>query len=68
MASKVFSVPNISCDHCVTSIKRELSEMEGVLKVEGDTETKTITVEWDAPATLERLKSTLNEINYPANE
>ena len=66
MASKVFSVPNISCDHCVMSIKRELSEMEGVFKVEGDAETKKITVEWDAPATLERLRSTLNEINYPA--
>lgn len=66
MASKVFSVPNISCDHCVMSIKRELSEMEGVFKVEGDAETRKITVEWDAPATLERLRSTLNEINYPA--
>ena len=66
MESKAFSIPNISCDHCVMSIKRELSEIEGVLKVEGDAEAKKITVEWDAPATLERLKSTLNEINYPA--
>ena len=66
MASKVFSIPNISCGHCVMSIKRELSEIEGVSKVEGDVDTKKITVEWDAPATLERLKSTLNEINYPA--
>ena len=68
MASKVFSIPNISCGHCVMSIKRELSEIEGVSKVEGDVDTKKITVEWDAPATLERLKSTLNEINYPAAE
>ena len=66
MASKIFSIPNISCGHCVMSIKRELSEIEGVLKVEGDAETKKITVDWEAPATLERLKSTLNEINYPA--
>ena len=66
MASKVFSIPNISCGHCVMSIKRELSEIEGVSKVEGDVDTKKINVEWDAPATLERLKSTLNEINYPA--
>jgi copper chaperone len=66
MESKIFSIPNISCGHCVMSIKRELSEIEGVSKVEGDAATKKITVEWDAPATLERLKSTLNEINYPA--
>ena len=68
MASKVFSIPNISCGHCVMSIKRELSEIEGVSKVEGDVDTKKITVEWDAPATLERLKSTLSEINYPATD
>jgi copper chaperone CopZ len=68
MESKTFSIPNISCDHCVMSIKRELSEIEGVSKVEGSTDTKKITVQWDIPATLERLKSTLKEINYPADE
>ena len=68
MESKTFSIPNISCDHCVMSIKRELSEVEGVSKVEGSSDTKKITVEWDAPATLETLKSTLKEINYPADE
>ena len=68
MESKTFSIPNISCDHCVMSIKRELSEIEGISKVEGSADTKKITVEWDAPATLERLKSILKEINYPADE
>ena len=68
MQSKTFSIPNISCDHCVMSIKRELNEIEGVSKVEGSANTKRITVEWDAPATLERLKSTLKEINYPADK
>jgi copper chaperone CopZ len=68
MESKTFSIPNISCDHCVMSIKTELSEIEGVSKVEGNADTKKITVQWDTPATLERLKSTLKEINYPADE
>jgi len=45
-----------------------LSEIEGVSKVEGSADTKKITMEWDVPATLERLKSTLKEINYPAEE
>ena len=40
MESKIFSIPNISCDHCVMSIKRELSEIEGVSKVEGSADTK----------------------------
>jgi hypothetical protein len=36
--------------------------------VEGDPNTKEITVDWDAPATLEKIKSHLKEINYPAVE
>ncbi|MBW2616467.1 MAG: heavy-metal-associated domain-containing protein [Deltaproteobacteria bacterium] len=65
MESKTFSIPNISCGHCVMSIKNELNEIQGVSKVEGNPEEKMITVEWDRPATLEKIKSTLKEINYP---
>jgi copper chaperone CopZ len=66
METKTLSIPNISCGHCVMSIKKELSEMEGVTKVEGDPASKSVTLEWDAPATLGRIKDTLKEINYPA--
>jgi copper chaperone CopZ len=34
--------------------------------VEGDPENKSITVEFESPATLEQIKETLKEINYPA--
>ncbi len=68
METKIFSIPNITCGHCVMNIKRELGDIDGVSKVEGDPEKKEITAEWDAPATLERIKSTLKEINYPAVE
>ena len=67
MEKKTFSIPNISCGHCVMSIKNELGELEGVKEVEGNPENKTITVEWDAPTTLEKIKDTLKEINYPAS-
>ena len=66
MAKETLSIPNISCGHCVMAIKNELNEMEGVKSVEGSIESKTVDVEWDAPATLEKIKSTLKEINYPA--
>ncbi len=59
------SVPNITCDHCILTIRRELSDAEGVVKVEGDVDKKEITVEWKAPANLEKIKSTLEDINYP---
>jgi copper chaperone len=66
MESKTFYIPNISCPHCVMSIKNELSDIEGVTSVEGDVDSKKVTVEYDAPATLDKIKSTLEEINYPA--
>ena len=66
MAKETFSIPNISCGHCVMSIKNELNELEGVKTVEGDTGNKSITVEFESPVTLEQIKETLKEINYPA--
>ncbi|MGD2125128.1 MAG: heavy-metal-associated domain-containing protein [Desulfobacteraceae bacterium] len=66
MERKKFTIPNISCGHCVMSIKRELGEIEGVSKVEGDPEKKEISVDWDTPATVDKIKATLKEINYPA--
>jgi len=66
METRKLSVPNITCGHCVMTIQRELGEINGVSKVEGDPTEKEITVEWDVPATLEKIKSTLKEINYPA--
>ncbi len=66
METQTLTVPNITCGHCVMSIKNELSELEGVKLVEGDPEARTITVNWEAPASLEQLRATLQAINYPA--
>ncbi len=66
MEKQTFSIPSISCGHCVMTIKNELSELAGVSKVEGDPDSKSLTVEWDTPATLDKIKETLKEINYPA--
>ena len=68
METKNLSVPNITCGHCVMTIQRELGEIEGVSNVEGDPTSKEVTVNYDAPATLEKIQSTLKEINYPATE
>ncbi len=67
MEKKTFSIPKISCHHCVMTIKRELSDLEGVLSVDGDPARKEIAVEWKEPATEVRIKALLNEINYPAS-
>ena len=65
MASQTFSVPNISCNHCVMTIKREVSALKGVSGVEANAETKRVTVGYDSEATLARVKALLEEIGYP---
>jgi copper chaperone len=66
MEKQTLNIPNITCNHCVMSIKSELAEIEGIQDVEGDAASKNVTVEWDAPATLEQIKAVLEDINYPA--
>jgi copper chaperone CopZ len=68
MKSVTYSVPNISCNHCTHTISMELSELEGVTKVDADVQTRLVTVSFDDPATEQQLKDTLAEINYPVVE
>lgn len=67
MEKQTFTVQNITCGHCVMSIKNELSELDGVKSVEGDPSEKSITVEWGSPINEEKIRKTLKEINYPAD-
>ncbi|MBN1963962.1 MAG: heavy-metal-associated domain-containing protein [Anaerolineae bacterium] len=68
MASKTFEVPNISCGHCVMTIKNEVGELAGVSAVQADRDTRMVTVEWGDPANWEQIKALLVEINYPPAE
>ncbi|HDQ72230.1 MAG TPA: heavy metal transporter [Chloroflexi bacterium] len=65
MNTQALSVPNISCNHCVMTIERELRNLEGVVAVDANAETKQVVVKWDDPASLEEIKALLTEINYP---
>lgn len=66
MERKTFSIPKISCGHCVMTITKELKELKGVRKVDGSPQSKTVDVEWDSPATEAQIRATLSEIEYPA--
>ncbi|MDJ0855172.1 MAG: heavy-metal-associated domain-containing protein [Desulfobacterales bacterium] len=67
MTQQSFNIPKISCGHCVMAIKDELSEMPGVHSVEGNPESRTVVVDWDAPASEDAIRAKLQEINYPAD-
>jgi copper chaperone len=66
MASETFKVPNISCGHCVNTIKRELEMLDSVALVTGDVDTKLVTVQYANGAKPEEVRETLEEIGYPA--
>ncbi len=66
MKTVTYTIPNISCNHCVHTIKTELSDMAGVQSVDANVASKQATVTFDAPATEDKIKETLAEINYPA--
>ena len=65
MNTVTFNVPAMHCNHCTHTVSMELSDLEGVSKVDTDLNTKVVTVEYDAPATEQELRDTLAEINYP---
>ena len=60
--------PGISCDHCAMTIKRELSPVEGVISVDVDVSSKTVSLELEDDASLARARTMLGEIGYPVAE
>lgn len=68
MATKTFTVPNISCSHCTRTIEMEVGELAGVQSVQADEATKQVTVTFDDPASWESIQALLVEIEYPPAE
>ena len=65
MSTITYKVPAISCNHCVHTIKTELSELPGVKAVTADATSKQVTITFEAPATPVEMEKLLAEIDYP---
>ena len=66
MEKQLYTIPNISCVHCVATIQKDLHSLKGVVHVDGSPDTKIITVEWSPPATESQIEARLVTIGYPA--
>jgi len=66
MNTLTLHVPNISCAHCVHTIKTEVGELPGVKTVEANEQTKVVTIAFDPPADRAGIEALLAEIDYPA--
>jgi copper chaperone len=68
MNSVTYHIPSINCNHCVHTIKTELSEVEGVKDVQADLQSKEITIQYEGPADESKFETLLSEINYPVEK
>jgi len=65
---KTFSIPTITCKHCLMSIKRELKFVDGVDYIDGNIKAKTVQVTYATDAALDQARALLGEAGYaPAN-
>ena len=67
MTTVNYKIPNISCAHCVHTIKMEVGDLEGVQSVEGETDAQEVTIVFGDPTTESQILDLLNEIYYPPN-
>jgi copper chaperone len=66
MTTVTYNVPAIHCGHCTHTIEMEVGELQGVQYVKADQATKKVQVTFDTPASEEKIKALLAEIDYPA--
>lgn len=59
-----FSVPEISCDHCKSTIVNTLSTVDYIELVEVNIETKDVTLKSSEEIDLDLVKSLLDEQGY----
>jgi copper ion binding protein len=60
----VINIEGMSCAHCVSAVNRALREVEGVVAVDVDLQSKTATVEHSDAATFEMMKAAIEEAGY----
>ncbi len=65
MTTVTYKIPNISCGHCIHTVQSEVSELAGVKSVIADIEKKEAVITFEPPASEEKIKGLLAEINYP---
>lgn len=61
---KDFTVPDISCQHCVNAITKEVSGLPGVQNVQVDLGSKRVSVEADDRMPTEVIVHAINEAGY----
>jgi len=64
MATRTWSVPDVTCGHCKSAIEGELARVDGVTRAEVDVDAKLLTVEGDASD--DEVTDAVDEAGYEA--
>ncbi|MFA5775910.1 MAG: cation transporter [Ilumatobacteraceae bacterium] len=64
MSVETFTVAGMTCGHCVASVTREVSKLDGVTKVDVDLATGVVTVESKQPLLLGAYTTAVKEAGY----
>ncbi len=64
MNTATYSVTGMTCGHCVSSVKEEVSEVAGVTSVEVDLASGGLTVTSEAPVDEAAVRAAVGEAGY----
>ena len=60
------TAPDISCDHCIASIQKAVTKLNGVHFLKGDPAAKQVTIEYDpSQVELAAIQKVMEEEGYP---
>jgi copper chaperone len=64
MTTERFQVPEVSCQHCVNAITKEVSALAGVQRVQVNLDDKTVVVEHGEQVPTDQIVAAINEAGY----
>lgn len=66
MTTSTFTATGMTCQHCVASVTKEVTELAHVTAVNVDLPSGKVTVESDAPIPTDEVIAAIDKAGYPA--
>jgi copper chaperone len=64
MTERVYKVPDVSCDHCVSAITNELTQIDGVENVQVNLQSKMVTVVASEEVAEQSIRDGIDEAGF----
>lgn len=69
MEHATVTAPDISCGHCVATVKDAVGALAGVASVEANADTKRVDIDFDpGRVSLAQIEAALDEAGYPVQK